>query len=500
METKPGSGIDRRTFVKAAAASAVVSLTAHAQSGVERTKRRAPNVILMICDDLGSGDLHCYGSALKTPHLDQMASEGARFTHFNTAHPICSASRAALLTGRYSSRTHTQGAYGPSSPSGMDLDEKTLADLLKSSGYRSKAIGKWHLGFPPQYLPTNRGFDAYYGVPWSVDMAPLPMLRDTTVIAANADREMLTPDYTQEAVQFIDDSAASPDPFFLYLAYSYPHDPPTGSPRFRGHSGLGRQGDAIEEIDWSVGEVLAAVRRHGLDRDTLIFFTSDHGPWFQGNPGPRRGRKSTGFEGGVRVPFLARWTGVIPPGQVIDEWASNLDVVPTVNALCGTEPSPKPLDGIDISGLLTGKTKQLDRKTVLYFAVSPDQQVLECARKGNWKLRLSQRTGEMYVNQWLDGTCGPVHRYLLPRRELYNLALDPAESYDCAVDYPDKVREIEQEIAAQMPTFPENVQRAYATLLNDAGSPFTPAAAGPRSADMVAPNWIYIPPWRQGKS
>lgn len=491
--------------MKAAAASAVfTSLSTHAQTDhaqaatEQRAPRRAPNVIVMICDDLGSGDLHCYGSELKTPHLDQMASEGARFTHFNTAHPICSASRAALLTGRYSSRTHTQGAYGPSSPDGMDLDEKTLADLLHSSGYRSKAIGKWHLGFPPPYLPTNRGFDSYYGVPWSVDMAPLPMLRDTTVVAANADREMLTPHYTDEAVRFIDESASAP--FFLYLAYSYPHDPPTGSPRFRGHSGLGRQGDAIEEIDWSVGEVLAAVRRNGLDRDTLIFFTSDHGPWFQGNPGPRRGRKSTGFEGGVRVPFLARWTGVIPAGQVIDEWASNLDVVPTVTALCQTTPSPKPLDGLDLSGLLTGKTKQLDRKTVLYFAVSPDQQELECARKGNWKLRLSQRTGEMYVNQWLDGTCGPVHRYLLPRYELYDLARDPAESYDAAIDHPDKIREIVQDIAAQMPSFPENVQRAYAALSQDAGSPLTPAAAGPRPPGGVAPDWIYIPSWRETKS
>lgn len=491
--------------MKAAAASAVfTSLSTHAQTDhaqaatEQRAPRRAPNVIVMICDDLGSGDLHCYGSALNTPHLDQMASEGARFTHFNTAHPICSASRAALLTGRYSSRTHTQGAYGPSSPDGMDLDEKTLADLLHSSGYRSMAIGKWHLGFPPPYLPTNRGFDSYYGVPWSVDMAPLPMLRDTTVVAANADREMLTPHYTDEAVRFIDESASAP--FFLYLAYSYPHDPPTGSPRFRGHSGLGRQGDAIEEIDWSVGEVLAAVRRNGLDRDTLIFFTSDHGPWFQGNPGPRRGRKSTGFEGGVRVPFLARWTGVIPAGQVIDEWASNLDVVPTVTALCQTTPSPKPLDGLDLSGLLTGKTKQLDRKTVLYFAVSPDQQELECARKGNWKLRLSQRTGEMYVNQWLDGTCGPVRRYLLPRYELYDLARDPAESYDAAIDHPDKIREIVQDIAAQMPTFPENVQRAYAALSQDAGSPLTPSAAGPRPPGGVAPDWIYIPSWRETKS
>src|SRR6185437_13250031 len=181
MNPQSTNAIDRRTFVKAAAgtlaASAVSPFSAQVQADGQQSRRRAPNVILMICDDLGSGDLHCYGSSLKTPNLDRMASEGARFTRFNTAHPICSASRAALLTGRYSSRTHTQGAYGSSSKEGMDLDEKTLADILKTAGYKSMAIGKWHLGFPPQYLPTSRGFDSYYGVPWSVDMAPLPLVR-----------------------------------------------------------------------------------------------------------------------------------------------------------------------------------------------------------------------------------------------------------------------------------------------------------------------------------
>lgn len=499
MNQKIPNGIDRRSFVKAAAgtlaASAVTSLSAQAPAGGQQPNRRAPNVILMICDDLGSGDLHCYGSSLKTPNLDRMAGEGARFTRFNTAHPICSASRAALLTGRYSSRTHTQGAYGPSSKEGTDLDEKTLADILKTAGYKSMAIGKWHLGYPPPYLPTNRGFDSYYGVPWSVDMAPLPLLRDTTVTEADANREMLTPLYTEEAVKFIDASASSP--FFLYVAYSYPHDPPTGSPRFRGHSGLGRQGDAIEEIDWSVGEILNAVHRNGLDRDTSIFFTSDHGPWFQGCPGPRRGRKSTGFEGGVRIPFIARWTGAIPAGKVIDEWGSNLDVVPTVASICGAKASPNPLDGMDISALLTGKTDRLHRGTLLYFAVSPHQQILECARNGNWKLRISQRTGEIYINDWQSGSCGPTEHFLLPHPELYNLELDPAESYDAAVDYPERVKEIERDIDALIPGFPDNVQKAYAELKATPGSHYTPAGAAARLGDVTAPDWIYVPPWRR---
>lgn len=433
--------INRRTFAKSVAGSLAVT----SSSGQTAPPRiRPPNVILMICDDLGSGDLHCYGSSLKTPNLDRMASEGVCFTRFNTAHPICSASRAALLTGRYACRSHTEGAYGPSSPVGMDLDEKTLADILKPAGYKSMCIGKWHLGYPPPYLPTNRGFDSYLGVPWSVDMNPLPLLKDTAVLEENADRVLLTPRYTEEAVKFIDSAKAGP--FLLYLAYSYPHDPPRASPRFRGHSKLGNQADAIEEIDWSVGEILEAVRRNGLDRDTIFLFTSDHGPWFQGSPGPLRGRKATTFEGGERVPFLARWSGTIPPARTIDEWGSNLDVVPTIASLCGAQLPAKHYDGVDISKLLRGETTSVNRGTMLYFAVSPHQEQLECARKGNWKLRIAQGTGEIYINDWLGGSCGPKKRFLLPRPELYNLELDPNESYDAAIDHPGTVKEIQQDI------------------------------------------------------
>ncbi|MGH9328102.1 MAG: sulfatase-like hydrolase/transferase [Terriglobia bacterium] len=502
MNEEPREKTDRRTFVKTVvgtlAAPTVDSLSAKAdfaEANVAGPKTRPPNVILMICDDLGSGDLHCYGSSLETPNTDSMASEGVRFSRFNTAHPICSASRAALLTGRYASRSHTGAAYGPSSPDGMDLDEKTLADILKTAGYRSMCIGKWHLGYPRPYLPTNRGFDSYFGVPWSIDMNPLPLLRDTTVIEANADRKMLTPHYTEEAVRFIDSSQN--DPFFLYLAYSYPHDPPQASARFRGHSGLGRQGDAIEEIDWSVGEILQAVRRNGLDHDTLMIFTSDHGPWFQGCPGARRGRKSTGFEGGVRIPFLARWRGRIPAGRTIDAWGSNLDVVPTVAALSGAQLPKKIYDGLDLSPILTGETTRTERGTILYFAVSPEQEQLECARKGSWKLRIAQGTGEIYINDWIGGSCGPKRHFLLPRPELYNLERDPQESYDAAVDHPDVVKEIEQNIEAMIPSFPENVMRAYAELKAHPGSPLTPAGAATRPADLVPGPGIWIPEWRR---
>src|SRR5580698_7790988 len=223
--------LDRRTFVKSLSASFAVPTIASAlptlPSGSEvpapQPAKRPPNVVFMICDDLGYGDLGCYGSNLPTPHLDAMAAHGARFTKYNSTHPICSASRAAVLTGRYGHRSGTTGAFGPHSPTGTSLDETLLSDLFRAAGYKTKAIGKSHLGDAPQYLPTNRGFDSYYGVPYSDDMQPLTLIRDTTILEQDTTRELLTPRYTEEALKFIDGNAGHP--FFLYLAFSYPHDP-----------------------------------------------------------------------------------------------------------------------------------------------------------------------------------------------------------------------------------------------------------------------------------
>jgi arylsulfatase len=306
----------------------------------------------MICDDLGYGDLGCYGSNLPTPHLDAMAAHGARFAKYNSTHPICSASRAAVLTGRYGHRSATTGAFGPHSPTGTSLNETLLSDLFRAAGYKTKAIGKWHLGDAPQYLPTNRGFDSYYGVPYSDDMQPLPLIRDTTILEQDTTRELLTPRYTEEALKFIDQNAGHP--FFLYLAFSYPHDPARASERFRGKTEFGDFGDSVAEIDWSAGEIFAALERKGIASDTLVCFTSDHGSWYQGSPGPLRGRKASTFEGGFRVPFLAKWPGVIAPGKVVNEWCSSLDILPTMSALCGLKHPEKPLDGVDISTLFTG--------------------------------------------------------------------------------------------------------------------------------------------------
>ena len=483
--------LDRRAFVKSVAAGLAAPAIASAASqapnlAAPHSRTRPPNVIVMVCDDLGYGDLGCYGSRLNTPNLNRMASEGVRFLRFNTAHPVCSVSRASWLTGRYATRSHVQDAYMPGVSTGMDLGEKTLADILKPRGYKSMCIGKWHLGEQPQYLPTNRGFDAYFGVPYSDDMNPLPLIRDLTAIEPDTDRTLLTPRYTDEAIKFIDSSA--PAPFFLWLAYSYPHDPAQASPKFAGKSGHGSYGDAVEEIDWSAGEILAALKRNRLDEDTIVIFTSDHGPWYQGSPGLLRGRKHTTYEGGTRLPFIARWTDTIPAGKVVDAWGSNLDLVPTIASICGAQLSANPVDGINITNLLAGRGSPPDRGTILYFLDG----ALECARKGSWKLRVSLHPAET------DGYEGGQNKapapYFFANPELYNLDTDPTESYDVAPLHPQIVKEILADIDALIPTFPEEVVKAYAAQRANLDSPRTPPGAAPRPANFTADPRIYDPP------
>ncbi|MGC9198948.1 MAG: sulfatase family protein [Acidobacteriaceae bacterium] len=486
--------LDRRDFVAmlttslgglALGASAQPTPNAGTQAHGGDVAGRRPNVVLMICDDLGYGDLGCYGSSVRTPNLDRMASEGIRFTRFNTAHPICSASRSALLTGRYATRTGTKPVYFPSSTDGMNLDEQTIANLLHERHYRSMCVGKWHLGSLPEYLPTSRGFDAYFGVPYSVDMNPLPLIRDKEVVEKEADRALLTPMYTKAAVEFLE--ASSPEPFFLYMAFSYPHIPISASPRFKGRSQQGIYGDALEEIDWSVGQILETLQRRGLEEDTLVLFTSDHGPWFQGMPGPHRGRKGTTFEGGCRIPFLARWKGTIPAGGVCDGWACNLDVVPTLTSICGAKGPVKPLDGVDVSGLLTGDATVVERPDpLLYFSGMGRGFDLQCARRQNWKLRFAQYANAPYV---LGNPGGP--NFWLTKPELYNLEDDPGESYDVADEHSEMVKEILAEVDGCVPSFPQHVVEVYEELKKNPDSATTPAGAGPRPVKFVAPAAHY---------
>jgi arylsulfatase A len=476
--------LDRRSFVKSVAGTLAIPALPTPQLP-RRASTRPPNVIVMICDDLGYGDLGCYGGALHSPNLNQMAAEGSRFLRFNTAHPVCSVSRAAWLTGRYATRSHVQDAYMPGADSGMDLSEKTLADILKARSYTSMCIGKWHLGEKPQYLPTNRGFDAFFGVPYSDDMNPLPLFRDATIIEPDTDRAQLTPRYTEEAVKFIDSS--STHPFFLWLAYSYPHDPARGSAKFAGKSAQGSYGDAVQEIDWSAGEILAALKRNHLDADTVVIFTSDHGPWYQGSAGRLRGRKHTTYEGGTRLPFIARWPGTIPAGKSVDTWGSNLDLVPTIASICGATLSDNPVDGIDITNLLAGHGAAPERGTILYFLDG----ALECARKRSWKLRLTLNQAES--DGFDGGGAAPKAPYTLAHPELYELDSDPTEAYNVAHSKPEIVKEILADVDALMPTFPADVVAAYTAQRANIASPRTPPGAPSRPANFTPDPRIFDP-------
>jgi arylsulfatase A len=439
------SNLNRRTFLGSAAGALLAAAPT------------PPNIIFIYADDLGYGDLGCYGSSNRTPHLDRMAAEGARFTQFYSANPVCSPSRAALLTGRYPTRVGVPRVLFPQDTEGLNLEERTLADTLKARGYKTMAIGKWHLGHTPRYLPTSRGFDEYFGIPYSNDMTPRPLLHALSGGAAEqieepATLETLTPRYTEQAVRFIERSRGGP--FLLYMPHTYPHIPLAASQRFRGRSKNGLYGDVIEELDWSVGEVLAAVKRHGLDGNTLVMFSSDNGPWYQGSPGLLRGRKGSTYEGGVREPFLARWPGHIPRGLVCRGVAGTVDIHPTVAKLCGAELPAAPMDGIDIWPLLSARARQLEREALLYF----DGWNVQCARWGPWKLHLARYNTMAYNPAPATGRVNLV----LPQPELYNLETDPDESYDVAPENPQVVTQVQVRVDRLLAGFPAEARQAYA--------------------------------------
>ncbi len=323
---------------------------------------RPPNVVLIFCDDMAYADVGCYGArGYKTPNIDQLARQGVRFTDFYVAQAVCSASRAALLTGCYPNRIGIQGALGPQSKTGIHSNEVTIAELLKQRGYATAIYGKWHLGHQPQFLPPRHGFDDYFGLPYSNDMwphhptsktnyPPLPLIEGEQTVQLMPDQTQLTTWYTERAVGFIERN--KDHPFFLYVPHAMPHVPLFVSEKFRGKSKRGLFGDVIQEIDWSVGQILAALKQQRLDENTLVIFTSDNGPWLSygdhaGSAGRLREGKGTTFEGGVRVPFIARWPGKIPAASVCREPAMTIDLLPTLAKAAGAELPPHPIDGLD---------------------------------------------------------------------------------------------------------------------------------------------------------
>ncbi|MDP7062313.1 MAG: sulfatase [Planctomycetota bacterium] len=378
---------------------------------VQEPAAEHPNVVIIFTDDQGYGDLSCYGHpSIRTPNIDRLAEQGARLTDFYMVSSVCTPSRAALLTGCYPKRVglHERVIFPPDDH-GLHPDELTLAELLQAQGYATGIFGKWHLGHRPGLLPLDQGFDHWYGVPYSNDMAQfhrepnsnyrfrLPLMRDAEVISWEPNQRLLTKRYTDAAVDFI--AANQDQPFFVYLPHSMPHVPLFASERFRDQSAVGLYGDVIEEIDWSVGQVMAALEEHGLAEDTLVIFTSDNGPWLSqgangGSAGPLRGGKGSNWEGGQRVPCVVRYPKAIAAGSVFGEMHSALDIFPTVAALVGVDlPEGVQIDGHDVMPLWAGKaTDELASRPFLYYSNRNAQ--LVGIRRGRWKLRIDR--GELY--------------------------------------------------------------------------------------------------------
>jgi arylsulfatase len=439
--------LTRRWFLQAAAGAQILA----AQSRL-RAPRRHPNFLVILTDDLGFGDVGFTGSRIKTPNLDRLSAGGAQFSQFYSGNPVCSPSRAAFLTGRYPTRMGIPGVLFANDTYGLPETETTIAQMLKPAGYTSACIGKWHLGSLPQFLPTNRGFDMFYGVPYSNDMRPLPMMHNLNVVEADTDNNLLTQKYTAAAVNYI--QANKDRPFFLYLAHNVPHQPLGASPAFRGKSDLGLYADVVEELDWSVGQVMQALEDWGIAHQTLSVFTSDNGPWYQGSAGRLRGRKAETYEGGVREPFVAHMPGTIPAGTTPSGFGSLMDLFPTFAGLAYAPLPALPLDGINIWPMMTGRQSAIAREALLYF----DSWNLQCARWGPWKLHVARYNSLPWVEP------PPQGRVNLPllNPELYNIESDPEESYECSAAHPEVVKDIQDRIQTALFSFPAHVQTEWA--------------------------------------
>ncbi|WP_417392961.1 sulfatase [Gimesia sp.] len=412
-----------------------------------------PNVIVIYADDLGYGDLACFGHpTIKTPGLDRMAAEGMKFTQFYSAAPVCTPSRAALLTGRYPIRSgmcsDKRRVLFPNSGGGIPASEVTLAEALKATGYQTACVGKWHLGHLPPFLPTGNGFDSYLGIPYSNDMDRVadrklgrsiflkpevkywnvPLMRDTKVIEQPADQTTITKRYTEETIRLIRQNKQQP--FFIYLAHSMPHVPLFRSQEFQDKSRRGLYGDVIEEIDWSVGQILEELKSQGLDQNTIVWFSSDNGPWLifdqqGGSAGLLRDGKGSTWEGGMREPTLAWWPGHIPAGSVSQELGSTMDIYTTSIKLAGgTVPTDRVVDGVDLTSVLLEEGNSPRDEMVYYRGTK-----LMAIRKGPWKAHFI--TKPAYGREPFQEHDPPV---------LYHLEHDPSEKYDVAKDHPDVIK------------------------------------------------------------
>jgi uncharacterized sulfatase len=459
--------MQRREFLSIALCSTV---TARGQSV------RKPNIVVILADDLGYGDLGCYGSRTnQTPHLDRMAQEGIRFTDFTTPMPFCAPTRAALLTGRYPFRNNMSHNPAPDSGIngvGLPAGEITLAEALEPHGYRSICIGKWHLGHTREFLPRTQGFDEYYGILYSNDMRPVQMVHNEEVVQYPVVQGNLTKDYTDRALRFMEQNRERP--FLLYLPHAMPHKPLAASEAFYTPETRDLYANVIRELDWSVGQILKRIQDLGLDRDTIVLFTSDNGPWYGGSTGRLRGMKARTWEGGLRVPLIARWPGRIPAAQVCRQMAGTIDLFPTLCGLASAAtPQDRVIDGKDILPLLTTPGAKSPHEAL--FAMGGPE--LKVVRSGPWKLHVknpgSSSALDVRGDDWIDPR-GPDGLTIIAQAEqampskhpglesgappkpmmLFDVVEDPGEQHDVAAKHPEVVARLKalfDEMEAQVP-------------------------------------------------
>lgn len=431
--------------------SAMILLMALCQMAASAETRRPPNFVVIFVDNLGNGDLACFGSKLhRTPNIDRLAAEGTKFTSFYVASGVCTPSRAALMTGCYPRRVnmHVSGSNSPVlravDSKGLNPDEVTIAEVLRDAGYATGIVGKWHLGDQPEFLPTRQGFDEFFGIPYSDDMTKdkfpdtwpeLPLMRNERVIEAPPDRDYLVKRCTEEAIAFIERNKERP--FFLYLPHTMPGSTPHpfSSPAFRGKSRNGDYGDSVEELDWSTGEISAALKRLGLDENMLFVWTSDNGAVKrkppQGSGAPYKGFGYDTSEAGMRMPCIMRWPGKIPAGAVCDEVCSTMDLLPTFAGLAGAKLPGKPIDGHDILPLLRGELgakSPWDEPGFFYYRIEQ----LQAVRSGPWKLYLP--LDAKYISLGRKTAPAPL--------ELYDVRNDVGETKEVSADNPEVVKRL----------------------------------------------------------
>lgn len=432
----------------------------------EKQNSKSPNVVIIFIDDEGYGDVGCYGATgYQTPNIDQMASEGMKFTNFYAAQPVCSASRAGLLTGCYPNRIGFSGALFPHHNIGLNTKELTIAEMFKEQDYATACFGKWHLGWQKEFLPLQHGFDEYVGLPYSNDMWPnsnvtgeklsdkkghsqfpeLPLIEGNEtieIISSLKDQDKLTTLYTEKAVDFINRNAENP--FFLYVPHTMGHIPLGVSDKFRGKSEQGLYGDVMMEIDWSVGEISKALEKNNITDNTIFIFTTDNGPWLNfgnhaGSSGGLREGKTTSWEGGQRVPFIIRWPGNTPKGTVNNNLACAIDLLPTLAAISKGKLSDNKIDGVDITPMWRGDLAATPRETILYYHGKNN---LNGVRKGHWKLVLPHTYRSYNTTPGQDGHNGERIKTVVEHPELYNMMRDPGERYNVIESHPEKVTEL----------------------------------------------------------